>query len=520
MLNKTRILLLFTIVIFALFASGLSLNAQDKPDLTPGDTTSVEYWRQKGFEAKMKEDIDLSLTNYMKVLLIAPSDWDANLAVARILFAREEYQESSLHFLRVHEYDSTNTEVLYGLGRCSYRQDKFSEAEKWYRKTLEYMPGHLPLLEDLSYALVNSGRSEQALDVYKKMIEADPSMSMAWSGIGRIYLVTGKPAAAAKHFKKALELEPDNKEIESSYRQAKYQLAFVVGYQFMFINENEPIDIGSDTAAYNIDALVQSISLTKRVSDRFIIRFSHLLDRSFREYYNENDTLRWYDVTSLRATMILGSHRLTGYFGISYFEDKIPTYGLAWDFSKRFGKVRLNNTMSSGYEYYYYWNQVGHDFIADNLKITLGRFVLDASYRYVNVREPKPLELEGKERNPGHQYTFTGRYSFFKNPKVTLGIYHHYRGYEYKSPRYWSPQDRKLNGAILNLYFESKKGLVVSATGNIGKDSDDIEHWEAAGEIGYNRKNMSYAIGASRFYNPWYENFIAYISVTRRLARL
>lgn len=480
------------------------------------DTTSAEYWRRKGFEARVNGDMEQSLQNYLHVLTLDPSDWDANLAVARLYFAKEDYKASAIHYQVVYENDSTNTEALWGIGRSDYRMGNFKEAVIWYRKALVFLPGHLPLLEDLSHALVNSNQSQEALKVYQEMLSEDSSIALAWVGIGKISQLTGKPATALKYYKKALALDPGNKEIADQQKQVQSEMAFTAGYQFLYINEQEPIDIGIDTAAYNINALLQRITISKRVSDRLFLTFSHLLDRSTREYYQQETEKRWYDNTSLRAMLVAGNHRVNLQAGVSFEEKKWTSYGLSWDYGKKLGKLRINNTLSAGYDYYYYWNQVGHDYVSDLLRFSLGNLMLEASYRYVNVRELFLIELDTLGRNPGHQYALAGKYTFFKNPKVTLGIYHQYRDYKYRSTRYWSPQERTLNGATATVYWDSKKGLYAYVSGNIGQDSYEISHWEASGEVGYTHKKMSFSLGASRFYNPWYENFIAYMSVTKR----
>ncbi|MFO7723112.1 MAG: tetratricopeptide repeat protein, partial [Bacteroidales bacterium] len=372
----------------------------------------------------------------------------------------------------------------------------------------------------LSYALINSNQTEAALEVYRELIIADPNSAMARAGIGKSLLLAGKPYEAMKHLKRATILEPGNKEYQALLRKAKNELAITLSYQFMYINEQEPIDLGIDTAAYNIHALLNIVGLSKRVSDRLSLRFSHLLDRSEREYYMQETENRWYDNTSLRATLLLNKHRINLFAGGSFTEEQLTSYGLAWDYGRTIKKVRFSNTLSAGYDYYYYWNQVGHDYISEHMRLGIGKFSFDAHYRYVNVRELYLIDLDTLGRNPGHQYTLTAKYTFLKNPKITLGVYHNYRDYEHKSSRYWSPQDRRLNAGTATIYWESPKGVYAWISGNAGRASDGIDHWEASGELGYNRKTTSYSIGAARFYNPWYENFIAYLSVTKRFAKL
>lgn len=502
--------------------SFLLINAYELDAQTPvaGDTTSAEYWRQKGFEAKTAGQTDLALKHYLKVLEIASGDWDASLAVARIFFLQGDYQKTIIHYKTALLSDSANTEALYGIGRCSYRLGNFKEAVTWYRRALVFMPGHVPLLEDLSYALVNNNQTADALEVYQKMIRVDSSIAMAWVGAGRIYQMTDRPATAARYLKRALELDSANQEAKSLYQKAKKELAFTAGYQLMYINETEPIDIGSDTAAYNIDAILHRISLSRRVSDRIFLTFSHLTDRSTRAYYQQETEKRWYDQTYFRAMYQSGGHKLGLHLGGSFVENRFTTYGLAWEYGKRIKKIKLVNTLSAGYDYYYYWNQVGHDIVSDQLRFFWGNLVLEGNYKYVNVREIYIPEQDSTlARNPGYHYTLAGKYTFFKNPKVTLGIYHNHRNYEYRASRYWSPQHRKLNGGTMTVHWESPRGIYAYISGNIGEDSDAIAHWEVSGETGYNMKTASISAGAARFYNPWYENLIVYLSFTKRFIK-
>lgn len=510
----------FTLVMVLFFWSVTGLaQGHITANPTDGDTTSADYWRAKGFNARMQGDMELSKRYYKRVLDIDPADWDANLALARIYWDDGDYDAAIRHYLPVVAYDSTNTESLWGIGRCHYRSGRFREAEKWYSKALVHLPGHTPLLEDLSYALVNSNQGQEALQVFLDMIKNDSSMANAWMGAGRVYLATGKPYTARRYLRKADQLDPNNEEIKSLIRRAEQQLALTMGLTSMYINEQEPIDMGSDTPAYNINALVHTLSLSKRVSDHLVLRFSHLIDRSHRAYFQQEDERRWYDNTTLRGTLIRGNHQLSTYLGASVNEEMLTTYGIHHAWNRRAGKFTFANHLSAGYDYYYYWNQVGHDHITNNLTIRRGKLRFDAQYRYVNVRELYLLDLDTLGRNPGQHYTVTLRYTFFSNPNITVGIYQNYRDYRYRSPRYWSPQQRTLNGALATLYWEPAEGMYATMTGNIGRDSDDIEHWEASGEMGYNRKSMSYSVGLSRFYNPWYENFIGYLSVSKRFGK-
>jgi hypothetical protein len=45
----------------------------------------------------------------------------------------------------------------------------------------------------------------------------------------------------------------------------------------------------------------------------------------------------------------------------------------------------------------------------------------------------------------------------------------------------------------------------------------DADNWSASLEVGYNWDIISLSAGASRFYNPYYQNFIGFISISSKL---
>lgn len=508
--NKIFSLLLFLQVIVTMCTT---LTAQTD---APADSSSKEYWRKAGYEARLEGKPEISRELYLKVLQIDEHDWDANLAVARLYFNKEDYKESLKYYNVIFSGDTTDVEALWGMGRCYFRTGKFEKAVMFYRKANSYLSGHVPLMFDLAYALTNNNQLKEAISVYDSILSVDSLNVSAWAGAGKLYYWLGRPVKSSYYYKKALQIEPQNSEYIEQYDRVRSELALSVNYQFHYINESEPVALGSDTKAYNIDALMQRIVINKRAGDRFLLTFSALLDHSDREYSWQEKESRWFDNTYLKLTYLAGNNRIGIHGGYSISDSIFSTYGIAWEISGRFKNLKISNTLSAGYDYYYYWNKVGHDYASDYLRFEYKNLILEGVYRFANVRELYLLDTDAPGRNPGHLYTVSLRYNLFKNPKISVGLYHQFRDYKYRSPLYWSPQDRKLNGANIGIYWKISEKMYFYSYGNIGKDNYDIEHWEASAELGYTLKAFSITAGAYRFYNPWYESFNANISLTKR----
>jgi tetratricopeptide (TPR) repeat protein len=515
MLRKLKyiLILLFHVIIYI---PPMVYGQNDSISQELADSTSTEYWRQIGYFEGQNGNDEASLNAYLMIIRMNRNDWDANLAVARLYFRSENYEESIRYYNVISENDSSDVEALWGIGRCLFRKGQFSESVIFFKKADHYLQNHIPILEDLGNALTNDNKLKEATGVFRKIITLDSVNANAWGTTGKLFYWMGQPHKAKKYYERALLLDPDNVIFQQQFHNVQKELALSLNYQLHYINENEPVSMGSDTLAYNINAVVQRLLISKRVHDLFFITISTLFDHSAREYAWQNNETRWFDNSYVSGMLISGNHKVSLHAGYSFSDSLITTYGLNWNYVKRIRSFKLTSMMAFGYEYYYYWNRVGHDYASENLRLEYKNFILEGVYRYVNVRQLYLLDLDSIARNPGHLFSISGRYNFFKNPKISAGIYYQYRDYQYRSPFYWSPQNRKLLGINAGIYWKISDRIYMYYYGNIGKDNYEIQHWEASGELGYSHKNFSFSAGIYRFYNPWYESLNANISVTRR----
>ena len=136
--------------------------------------------------------------------------------------------------------------------------------------------------------------------------------------------------------------------------------------------------------------------------------------------------------------------------------------------------------------------------------------------------------------NPYTAYAFSLAYKVLKRPAIKLGLNHSYLNFKYKSPLYYTPFDRKLTGASASIYYDYKKFYVygsfsynlgteiyydeeVNGNGSGNKNAKtvkmNVNNWSTNIEIGYNFKPITFSIGGSNFYNPFYRNITGFFAI-------
>jgi len=63
-----------------------------------------EEWRKAGYQAKLSGDLNASLNNYQKILVLDGNDYDALLATAKIYFQMHNYEKALEQFYLWGEY--------------------------------------------------------------------------------------------------------------------------------------------------------------------------------------------------------------------------------------------------------------------------------------------------------------------------------------------------------------------------------------------------------------------------------
>lgn len=479
----------------------------------------TENWRHLGYLAKMEKDYTSSIEYYQKILDADTSDYDAKLALARLFTITEDYQKAISLFNEIYTNDSTDVEAMNGMGKCFGLIGKDKKSIFYYKMALSYLPDNVQQHFYLAMAYGNGGMTDQAIETYEQINSIDDTWSEAWAGVGKMYYWKGKPKTSIGFYEKALELDPENEEIIKEFKKVKREMDFGLSLNFGPVNEKEE--------DYQITALITKVRFEKRIDDHFHVQANFLLDYSNRDYTGDiGDTTRWYDNTWVKGSWISEHHSLSAYGGYTNTDDKFSTYGLNWKLNYSFGQFMVKNSLNAGYDYFYYWNEVGGKSITDEIRTTYRFLGFNAGYTFGMIDAVAVSTSNGSYdtlQNPYQSYFLSLIFKVLKRPEIKIALNHSYLDYKYKSPLYYSPFGRKLTGAsvsayysIHNLYLYGHFSYNIGSEYSEGKKKDakiDVDNWSSNIEIGYTYHPFSFSVGASNFYNPYYQNITGYITV-------
>ena len=496
-----------------------------------GQNNDTENWRNLGYQAKVDGDYKDAIDNYLKVLIIDSTDYDARLALARLYTIVEKYKTSIQFYNKILQNDSTDVEALNGLGNCYIFIDKSKRSVYYFERALHFLPGEIQQYFYLAKAYSYSGKLDEAIDVYLEINKIDNTYSEAWAGIGKMYYWKGKPKTATLYYAKALELDPENEKMISENQEIHNELKFGLSLNVGPVQEVEE--------NYEINALISKVKLEKRINDHFHIEANVLLDYSNRVFTdNIGDTTRWFNSSWIKGNYISEHHKISAYVGYSASDNLFSTYGLNWTLNYNIGKFTVKNSITAGYDYFYYWNRVGGKSVSDILSLSYSNLSFTASYTIGNVDSVLVADYisdtYGISNNPYTAYAFSLAYKVLKRPVIKIGLNHSYLNFEYKSPLYYSPFDRKLTGASTSIYYNYKKFYVYgSFSYNLGTEiyydeegngngsgnknaqivKMNVNNWSTNIEIGYNFKPITFSVGGSNFYNPFYRNITGFFAI-------
>jgi tetratricopeptide (TPR) repeat protein len=484
-----------------------------------GQIDEIENWRSQGFQAKTEKDYATSIIFYQKILEADATDYDAKLALARLYILTEDYHQSIIIFNEIFSNDSTDVEAMNGLGECYGLAGNDKKSIYYYELALSFLPGDVQQYFYLARAYGNGGMLDQAIEVYQEINRVDSTYSEAWAGIGKMVYWQGKPKTSVGFYEKALSLDPENEEILEELQTVKRELDYGLSVNFGPVNEKEE--------SYEITALISKIGFEKRMGDHFQVQASYLLDYSNRDYTsNTYDTTRWYSNVWAKGSWISEHHLVSAFGGYSNTDNKISAYGANWRLNYTAGPVTVKNSLNAGYDYFYYWNKVGKKSVSDEMQLSYRFLGFNAGYTYGMIDPVAVYNANGMSEvlsNPYQAYNLSLIFKVLKRPDIQIGLNHSYLDYKYKSSLYYSPFGRTLTGASASVYYSIARLYIYSSFSyNIGQEYSegkkknekiDVDNWSSNIELGYNHQQFSFSVGASNFYNPYYQNLTGYMAI-------
>lgn len=494
----------------------------------------IELLRQKGYEAKINGNVQIAIDYYKDILVINSEDYDAKLAVANLYFTVQKIDSALNYYSLIYVNDPTDIEAINGFGRCYSRQENFTKSAFYFNKSIQILPTYIPPYFDLAQVYISVNELDSAVLIYKKILDQDSTYAEAFAGLGKMNYWKNEPYTAAAQYEKALQLDPENETYQSDLQTIKNLTSFSNELKFLYVNENE--------SNYRINAIMGKYFLSKRINNHWNASLSLLLDHSNRDFYEIGaDTTRWFDNLAFSLAWLGEKTSVNGYIGYSNSDKTLTAYGVSWSYTFYISNIKIINTLNGGYEYFFYWNRVGRNKISDNLQINYKKWKFEGNFLKgvvtENLVDDFYNDLYGFAENPHTMYSLSLSYQLSSSPKVTVYVNHSFLDYTYKSPLYYTPYERKLTGPSASIYY-SKKGFYIYSffAYNIGSElfyeeikgsgqrasgfkvnKQDINSWNMDAEIGYNKNRVSISGGVSKFYNPYYENFISFLTIKAQL---
>ena len=281
-----------------------------------------------------------------------------------------------------------------------------------------------------------------------------------------------------------------------------------LSYKIGFLRETEEL--------YSNSNIYQTINWGKNFTETFRLDLYSQIEYSKRVEVDIPDRERWFDNFKVVARLDPNEFNHLDAFGSASISDTtITSYGGLYRATVEFGDVLFKNTITGGYDYFYYWNMVGQDYVSESVDLSYSGINLALSYFYGNVRENYIDGYDMKGRNPNDMVNFGLSYDVLKSPKVNVGVYYQMRNYEFYSPLYYSPQDRKISG-IGSYYFDTFGNFYAYVGAGAKLDNNDTFVWSIDAEGGYEYGGFSASAGVGRYDDPFYENVNVFLNLTKK----
>ncbi len=437
------------------------------------------------------------------------------------------YNLAIQYFQKILSEQPDNVKILQAMGTAYMYSDRLDQAIAVYQKALKIAPDNIPVYFDLAKAYSWNDRLNEAIATYQKILQIDNTYSEAYQGIGKMYYWMEKPYTALAYYEKAIRLDPYEKPIKDEYNSIKKQTLYQVSATSKLINEQEQF--------YDINALSEALSVSKRINDYIDISLNGIFDKANRVYADErNDTLRLYYATWTKIGLLMNNHKFYVYGGYSFSDQKFSTYGFNYQLQTNLKSIKIKNSFTARYDYFYYWNYVGKTALQDELTVSYKKWKWKAGGEFGIVDKAFLLDVPNDKyyegENPFEGYHTSLSYQILSQPKLFLSANYSYLNYDKKSNRYYSPLGRSLIGTSLMMYYPlghfyiysdasvnlGSEYYYESVDGNLNKIYLNADNWSVNAEAGYNYKQFDFSISAGRFYNNYYQNFVLALAMKYR----
>ena len=465
-------------------------------ELKKNEIQDIEQWRKLGYLFKQESRFEEAIDCYNKIIEINKSDYDANLALGRLYLQNNQHPKAINIFRNILENDITDVEAYLGLARTYSALEDYSFSIENYDLALQYLPDYVPALFELAEIYSYHNQLDSAIETYKRILKIDNTYSEAYSGFGKMLWWKNKPYKAIKYYERALNWDPENLEIKNEMN--KILKEFDINYSGSFLYGREQEDL------YKISYFQHQYLLGKRISDLLFIQLNSTWHYAQKEE-NYFTTERYFDSSTIRASMMINQHRINFLIGGSLSDSTLTAAEFNWQIKHRFRSFILKNNIAVGHQYFYFWGKVSKQYLRNNFELKWGKMSLLSNYEIGKVLKNWIWYKYTKAENPYLNYKFALQYEILNSPKIIVGGNYKFMDYMYDSSLYYTPSDRKIYGISSSIYQSINK-FYFYADGNIFKDNKNDYETSFNVELGYNFNIFSLSISFTKFKNDYYKN--------------
>ncbi|MEO8209724.1 MAG: hypothetical protein ABI840_04120, partial [bacterium] len=280
-----------------------------------------------------------------------------------------------------------------------------------------------------------------------------------------------------------------------------------VSYKAGYLREIEEL--------YSTNSFYQNLSVNKRFSDLLELGITTGVEYAKRKEVEIPDVNRWYDNSLLKAELNFNPFNTVNLFAaVSFSDTTFTSYGFSYNSNIELNEFQINNYLTLSYDYFYYWNQVGQNFVSDNVELNYNNLKISTGYFFGVVDFNFVDGYDEKARNPNSSFNFQVLYKFLSKPVMNIGFNFSTKNYKYYSPLYYSPQDRNITG-ISSSFFNTFNNFYLYFGSGARIDNNSIFIWDIDGEAGYDTGNFSLSAGLSRYNDPYYTSYNTFLNLTK-----
>jgi tetratricopeptide (TPR) repeat protein len=160
-------------------------------------------------DAAVRGEAGEQLELLQRLVELYPDDERAQLALAVVYNARQDYERAIEHYRRAIDIEPDFSPVYNQLGYLYRALGRYQEAEDAFLKYIQLIPDEPNPYDSYAELLMKVGRFEESIEAYEKALTIKPDFLFSLVGIGHDLIFLGRAEEARETFDHMYELAPD-----------------------------------------------------------------------------------------------------------------------------------------------------------------------------------------------------------------------------------------------------------------------------------------------------------------------